>query len=109
MISKTRLLLTGAAVAIVLIAGGIAFDRHEVRVHSECMDEIRTITESTLFVSGTYHDPPDPEVLTSPVLLTGCEDANWIGLAVAGIGAVLLAAEAIVWWTQRRSVGPARK
>ncbi|NKT45956.1 hypothetical protein GS676_24345 [Rhodococcus hoagii] len=96
MISKARLLLTGlAAVAIVLIVGGVVFDRRETRDYEQCMDVMRALRDVPPL-------PVDPEVV-SVSLVRACEDANRVGLAVAGIGAVLLAAAVIVWWARRRA------
>ncbi len=85
--------------AIVLIVGGVAFDRHETRAYSQCMDTMRVLRDAP-------QPPVDPEVVVSVSLPQACEDANRVGFAVAGIGAVLLAAAAIVWWARRRAAEP---
>lgn len=83
--------------AIVLIAGGLLFDRHETQSYSECMNGFwGTFSAGDLTVSE-----PDPAADVIEFVLPGCEDANRAGLVAAGIGAAALAASAIMWWRQR--------
>ncbi|QCQ94191.1 hypothetical protein [Rhodococcus sp. SGAir0479] len=83
-----------AAVAIVLIAGGLLFNRHETQSYSECMNGFwGTFSAGDLTV-------PEPDVYTGNLYLPDC-DANRAGLIAAGIGAAVLAASAIIWWRQR--------
>ncbi|QBJ96411.1 hypothetical protein ERC79_10885 [Rhodococcus sp. ABRD24] len=96
MATTARRTLAGlAAVAIVFIAGGLLFDRHETQSHSECMNGFwGTFSAGDLTV-------PEPDVYTGNLYLPDCEDANRAGLIAAGIGAAALAASAIIWWRQR--------
>jgi len=89
-----RTLAVLAAVAIVLIAGGLLFDRHETQSYSECVNG-----PWATFSVGPY--PPDAS--DDLVVDTGpdCRNANRGGLIAAGIGAAALAASAIIWWRQR--------
>lgn len=85
--------------AFVLIVGGVAFDRHETRAYSQCMDTMRVLRDAP-------QPPVDPHVVVSVSLLQPCEDANRVGFAVAGVGAVLLAVAVIVWWARQRAAEP---
>lgn len=85
-----------AAVAIVLIAGGLLFDRHETQSYSECVN-------GPWMTFSVESDAPDAsnDLVVDTVYAFGCEDANRAGLIAAGIGAAVLAASAIIWWRQR--------
>ncbi|QBJ96403.1 hypothetical protein ERC79_10820 [Rhodococcus sp. ABRD24] len=102
MTTTTRRTLAGlAAVAIVLIAGGLLFDRHETQSYSECMNG-----PWATFSVGPY--PPDAsnDLVVDTVYAFGCEDANRGGLIAAGISAAALAASAIIWWRRSAQTRP---
>lgn len=88
--------------AIILIAGGLWFDRHETRAYTECMNGPWAATFEAGDLSASK---PDPDAYTGNLYLFSCEDANRIGLAVAGIGAVLVGVSVIVWWARRWAAG----
>ncbi|MCF8784371.1 hypothetical protein [Rhodococcus ruber] len=100
MTSKARRALTGlAAVAIVLIVGGLMFDRHGKQTYTECMDEARDYVSESYKLPGVY-DPDQPYIDTMYVY--GCDEAGRGGLLTASLGAVLLVAAALGWWARRR-------
>lgn len=104
MTSKARRALTAlAAVAVIFIAGGVLFDRRETQTYSECTDGPRTT-----FGAGDLSAPSrDPDAYTGTLYLFAC-GANRGGLALAGIGAVLLGISVIVWWALRWTGSSAR-
>ncbi|MGO4205428.1 DUF2029 domain-containing protein [Rhodococcus sp. TAF43] len=101
MTPKTRNLLAGlAAVAVVVVVGALVFDRQETRAYSECMDGAMT-------TFGSYSDSPDASLpdggVVDFVYVSGCDDANRVGLVVAGLGVVALVATTVRWWALRCS------
>ncbi|MGO4203637.1 hypothetical protein AB4Z09_18170 [Rhodococcus sp. TAF43] len=110
MTATTRNLLAGlAAVAVVLVVGGLVFDRRETRAYSQCLAENRMIVSGTYNVPEVPYTPPDPATEWIEFDLSGCEDANRAGLIMAGIGGVMLVATAVRWWAQRRSAASQRE
>ncbi|MET3642783.1 nitrogen fixation-related uncharacterized protein [Prescottella equi] len=100
MTSKARQLLTGLApVAIVLIAGGVLFDRHQTRTYAECMNG----PWMTFSVGDLTVPEPNSSSYTGTSWEFGCDEANRAGMVVAGIGAVLLAIAVLAWWARRRA------
>ncbi|MDH6284637.1 hypothetical protein [Prescottella agglutinans] len=98
MTPKTRNLFAGlAAVAAVLVVGGIVSDRRATEAYSQCVEDVAAIARTLPPL------PPDPEVLVSTVVLSGCEDANRGGLVVAVLGLVVFVATTVIWWLLRRS------
>jgi hypothetical protein len=103
--SKTRLLVGLAAVGIVLIAGGVLFDRHETRAYAECMNG----PWMTFSVGDLTAPEPNNGSYTGTSWDFGCDEANRAGLVAAGIGAALMTAVVIVWWARRRATGSGRQ
>lgn len=94
MTSKARQLLTVlAAVAIILIAGGVLFDRHETRAYAECMNG----PWMTFSVGDLTAPEPNNGSYTGISWEFGCNEASRAGMVVAGIGAVLLAIAVLAW------------
>ncbi|NKS02536.1 hypothetical protein GS894_23900 [Rhodococcus hoagii] len=91
-----------AAVAIVLIAGGVLFDCHETRAYAECMNG----PWMTFSVGDLTAPEPNNGAYTGTSWEFGCDEASRAGVVVAGIGAVLLAIAVLAWWVRRRAAGP---
>lgn len=85
--------------AIVLIAGGLLFDRHETRAYGECMNG----PWMTFSVGDLTAPEPNNGAYTGTSWEFGCDEARRAGVVVAGIGAVLLAIAVLAWWARRRA------
>lgn len=85
-----------AAVAVLVVVGGLAFDIHANRAHSQCLDE-----EATIIRTLTPPQPPDPSVIESWVFQSSCEDATRGGLVVFAVGLVMFVATAATWLLRR--------
>lgn len=103
MTPRTHRLLAGlTAVAVVLIVGGLVFDRHLKQAHTACMGEVRDHVSESYQVPGVR----DPDAYTGTFYSFGCDQASRAGLVAVGIGVVLLVAAATAWWGRRRTVRP---